>query len=218
MAEFFANLSDQIDFDQLLNSLTKGHQEVFYVFDKEGNIPDDINPEDLDYVKRVHTAGYKDPICNDLMFHPFYHFDENLVYKLDQIFGTVCNMCWIDRVCPGRVMIPHRDYDDREQILEKYGTIVKYHIHLGAPTPGHILVVNDHAHHMEAQGNCYKWNHYLDWSSASNSSFTDKYVLNYRGIVPHPEHSHRFNDFDYIWSSTSDSVRIKIKKPVKVII
>lgn len=218
MSQFIGNLSDQIDFDQLMSSLTTGYHEKVYVFDRNGNIPEDINPDDIDYVRQVHEAGYSDPICDDLLFYPHYHFDENLIYKLDRIFGTVCNMCWIECSSPGRVMIPHQDYDDRENILEKYGSIIRYHIHLGKPVPGQVMILKDHAHHMEAQGNCYKWDHHLDWTSGSNSSFTHRYVLNYRGIVPHPEHEDRFKDFNYIWSESSDSVRIKIKKPVKVII
>ena len=218
MAKFFGNLSDQIDFDQLLENLKPGYQETFYAFDAEGNIPSDISLEDLEYVTKVHSAGYKDPICNDMLFYPYHHFDETLVYQLDKIFGAVCNMCWIIRTVPGRVTIPHQDYDDREQILEKYGTIVRFHIHISRPSIGHVFVLKDHAHHMEAQGNCYEWDHHTDWHSVSNSSFTNQYILGYRGIIPHPEHRHRFEDYDYIWNDTVESVRIKIKKPVRVII
>lgn len=217
MATFFGNLSDQIDFEELLRTLKPGYQEEFYAFDRDGNIPDDVNPDDKDYVERIHDAGYKDPICRDMLYYPHYHFNESLVYKLDQIFGSICNMCWINRALPGRVIIPHQDYDDREQILEKYGTMVRYHVHIGEPQPGHVFILDTHAHHMEASGNCYKWDHYTDWHSASNSGFDAKFILSYRGLVPHPEHRHRFEDFDYIWSDIAESVKIKINDPVEII-
>jgi len=218
MSTFFGNLSDQIDFNNLLKNLKTGYQEIFYAFDKDGNIPNSINPEDLEYVEKIHSAGYTDPICRDMLYYPYYHFSESLVYKLDEIFGAVCNMCWITRVLPGRVTIPHQDYDNREQILEKYGTMVRYHIHIGDPHPGQVLILKDHAHHMETQGNCYRWDHYSDWHSDSNSSFVPKYILGYRGIVPHSEYADRFQDCEYMFSDIAESVRIKIKKPVKVIL
>jgi hypothetical protein len=218
MAEFFGNLGDRINFNELVTKLTSGHQDEFYAFGKDGNLTEDVDPNDRNFVERVHAAGYKDPIGCDTFYYPYYHFDEIIVYQLDKIFNSICTMCWIDQVKPGRAVIPHQDYDDRERLLEKYGTLKRYHIHIGDPEPGHVFVLKDHAHHMEAQGNCYLWDDHMDWHSASNSGLTPKYILSYRGIIPHPEHAHRFQDYEYIWSDIEESVRIKIKNPVKVII
>lgn len=218
MATFFGNLNDQIDFEGLLRSLKSGYQEEFYAFDKDGNVQDDVTPGDKEYVEKINKAGYTDPVGRDMMYYPHYHFDKNLVHQLDEIFGSICTMCWINQALPGRVIIPHQDYDDREQILEAYGTIVRYHVHIGEPQPGHVFILNDHAYYMEKQGNCYLWDHHKDWHSASNSGLIPKYILGYRGILPHSEHAHRFKDYEYLWNETTESVRIKINKPVKVII
>ena len=217
MTRFFGNLSDQIDFDQLLSDLTTGMDDTYYAFNKDGSLGE-VSPEEREYVEKIHKAGYQDPVYSNTIFYPYYHFSEDIIYKLDKIFGTICTMCWVNKLSTGKVIIPHRDFDDREPILEKFGVIRRFHIHIGTPQPGHVFILNEHAHYMEESGNCYEWNHHLDWHSASNSGLKSKYILSYRGLVPHLEHESRFKDYEYIWSDVAESVRIKIKQPVKLIL
>lgn len=209
MAKFFGNITDQIDLDKLRSSLAVGHQEELYGFNPDGSLPENLDEEDKEYITSIHAAGYKDPICNDMLFYPHYHFDEQYVYTLDRIFGAVCNMCWVNRAVPGRVIIPHRDFDEREELLEQYGTMVRYHIHIGEPQFGHVFVLKDKAFYMQDQGNCYEWDHYSDLHSASNSGLKNKFLFSYRGIRPNdPE---LFEGYEYIWSDIEESVRIKLK-------
>lgn len=208
---FFKNLSDEINFDEFMSNLTVGFQEEMYMFDENGNVPDDLEGEDKEFAEKIHKAGYKDPIGCDMLYYPHFHFDEKIVYQLDKIFGTVCTMFWINRALPGRAILPHVDVDEREDELEEYGELIRYHIHVGKPEPGHIFIQGETVFHMEKQGNCYRWDDHRGIHSGSNTGLSPKFLMSYRGLILDPEHRDLFKDHSYIWNGEQETVRIKLK-------
>jgi len=209
MGQFIKNIAQEFDFSRIMEALStdNAYRDVVKVFDDNGGVRTDL-PEGSyfrELSESLYKAGYKDPVWNGLTFYPHTHFDESIVYFLDNMFGTICTQCWINKVSPGKIVAPHRDWDDREDLLKEYGTAVRYSIHLGEPDPGHVFWLENYCHYLEEHGNLYKWNDPLSIHGGSNSGLTNKYLLVYRAIIPYEV----FN-FEYVWQTDNDSVKIRL--------
>lgn len=201
MAKFLGNIHNKIfDCNELLAEIKEsgGAFEEDYMTDEHGNIRDDMPDIMKDYCSKWLKAGYPDPICKGTIYLPHYHFNEKFVYELDKFFGTVCNKCFISEVPPGKIVPPHQDIDLREERLLELGEIIAFHVHLGEPEAGHVFMIEDHAHYMEANGNAYQWDYFDSWHSGSNTGFTNKYFLTYRGtrFKQPTEYTYRWHDDD----------------------
>ena len=204
MSKFLGNVHQTIiDCDELVQSLTKGYWEEDHMCDVQGNIKAEFQGVQREHIERWLAAGYPDPICKGVIYFPHYHFDEKFIYALDRYFGTICNKCFISEVRPGMIVPPHQDLDMREQKLLELGELVAFHVHLGEPEAGHVFMNEGHAHYMEANGNAYEWDSYASWHSGSNTGFTNKYFLTYRGTRPHKSF-----DFTYKWYDYTETVGI----------
>jgi hypothetical protein len=210
MAKHIGNISKEFDFSGIIKSIldeSNGHRDIVTVFDKDGNPRSDL-PEGSflrKLTEDLYKAGYKDPVWNGITYYPYTHFPEDIVYFLDKKFGTICTQCWINKVKPNAGVAPHRDWDDREEELSKWGESVRYSLHLGDPDPGHIFWIEGQCMYMQPQGEIYQWDDPLSLHGGSNSGYTNKYLLVYRGIKPYKKF-----DFEYVWQNDNDSVKFKL--------
>jgi hypothetical protein len=213
MAKFFGNIADKYNFEKILDDVkaTEGYTEWDYLFkDIDKKIEDIENHPDADWVIPLYNAGYQEPMWNGMGYSPGIQFTGDVVSVLGELFGTICTQCWINRLPIDRIASAHKDRDGREKELLELGTLVRYHVHLGEPDPGHIFWVENKCHYMEAHGNCYKWDDYLSLHGGANTGYTDKFIMIYRGLIPFKP----FN-FEYVWSEGTgggawDDVRLKL--------
>lgn len=211
MVAFIGNIEHVVEGHSLISCLGEGREEVLTMRDEHGNLREDCQGQE--FAERVYAAGYPDPVCSGKMFYGGLDFPANWIYKLDKIFGTVAIRCIVNRTDPGMIVPPHYDVPDeeREESLKKFGTIEAYHVHIGDPTEGQILMIERQALHMQENGNCYKWDDYLNWHSASNVSYETKYVLLYKGLRP-------FTEFEYTYEfcEEDDNVLIVLEDGTKI--
>lgn len=203
MVQFVENISHIIESDELLSSLNNGRTEDLYIQDENGNLAEHCKGQA--FPERVYAAGYPDPICSGRMFYGGLDYPAEWIYKLDKYFGTICIRCIINETQPGMIVPPHYDVptEGREEKLLKLGTIEAYHIHIGEPKEGQLIMLEKQALHLQENGNCYKWDDYLNWHSAANVSYDPKYVLLYKGLRP-------FTPFAYSYNFTEDDDNVQI--------
>lgn len=200
MATFVGNLSHIIDFKKVLADLRSGFAEDTVIQDDHGNLIAEASSDER-WVK-LHEAGYPGMVCSGTIYTAHHHFDESIVDKLDEYFGTICVRMLISEFSPGNGTPMHfdrvrEDDPDLEKKILEMGTLEAYHIHIGDPEEGHTFIINDKCHYLEESGNCYKWDNYNDWHCSTNNGFTKKYLLSYCGLKPYkplPEYSYRFHD------------------------
>lgn len=200
MATYVGNLSNIIDFKKVLENLGSGCLEDSNIKDEDGNLREEAASDER-WVK-LYEAGYPGLVCSGKIYTARHHFDEDVVHRLDEFFGTVCVRMLISEFTPGHVVPPHFDYirendPDLEKKILELGTIEAYHIHIGDPEEGHIFVINGRCHYNEESGNCYKWENCYDWHCSTNTGFKNKYLMSYFGLKPYkplPEYTYRFHD------------------------
>jgi hypothetical protein len=213
MAKFLGNIADKYDFWKIVQDVktSDGYSEWDYLFkDIDKKISNMHLYPDADWAMPLHSAGYQEPMWNGIGYSPGIQFDGEVIKVLDKMFGTICTQCWINKLPIDRLAAAHKDRDGREEVLLKLGTLVRYHVHLGDPDPGHVFWVENKCHYMEKHGNCYKWENYLSLHGGSNTGYTDKLIMIYRGLIPHEPF-----EFDYVWSEGTgvgawDDVRLKL--------
>jgi len=203
MAKFIGNISHKLDTISLLKNLGPGRSETIFFKDQYGAILEEY--KNNEFVKRAVLAGYPDPYVTGKLYYAGFDFSEYYIKQLDQLFGTICVRCFINQTDPGMIVPPHYDVptEDREEKLKEIGTIEAYHVHIGEPKTGQILMLEGQALYMQENGNCYKWDDYLNWHSACNIGYETKYVLLYKGI-------RTFKPFNYSYEFTDDDDNVKI--------
>lgn len=203
MAKFMGNVSDILDIDALLTQLGPGRHETMFLKDSNGKILDE-NKDD-EFVKKIVDADYPEPYFSDQIYYAGFDFDQKYIRQLDKFLGTVCIRCFISQTAPGIIIPPHYDFptEYRKLDIESLGVVEAYHIHLGAPSQGQILMVEGDALHMQESGNCYKWDDYLNCHSACNIGYETKYVLLYKGVKT-------VSTFDYTYEFSYDDDNVKI--------
>lgn len=134
-------------------------------------------------IKLWQTAGYdKSGTVEWINYYPGSHFSQDIVAAFEQFTNTKCIRAWVSKIRPGRYAPYHWDIDDQEEEYLKQGNLVRYTAHPCTPTMGQVLIVENQAFHMEAQGNVYQWPTHRAWHAGGNCSFTPKYLFNYLGI------------------------------------
>lgn len=211
MAKRIGNISEEFDLSNIIKEIQKpdnGYRDVVRIFDKNGNLNKEMLEEPLSesVIVDLYNAGYKDPVWNGITYYPHTHFSEDIVYFLDKKFGTICTQCWINKVKPGSIVAPHRDWDGREKQISKLGESLRYSIHLGDPDPGHIFWLEGQCMYLQSNGELYQWDDPLSLHGGSNSGYTDKFLFVYRGLKPFKQFK-----YEYIWQTDNDSVKIKLE-------
>lgn len=203
MAKLVGNFSSAVDLDALIAT----HFSNGGGFCDTAPIPitEECATWGEKHLKMLMDAGYPNPPCIGTMYYPHWHYPIDVVLALDQMFGTVCTFSFVSECSPGHVVPHHPDWDGREDRLKELGTIEAYHIHISRPEPGHVFMIEGYAHHMETQGNIYRWDDYTSWHSGANSGFKKKYFMVYRGLRPHTPF-----EYEYVFEEQHDSVKFRI--------
>lgn len=216
MAKNLGNISNKFDFTDIFNDLEKFKDlevtvnviEEFKEYEKHST-PEKMLEEssDFQWVGHLVKAGYRDPIwIGPPTFNPSVHFKTDIVHFLDNLLGTYCTQCWINKTLPGSVSCPHFDIDEREEILSRYGVLKRYTIHIGEPDVGHIFVVEGKCMHMEPHGEIYEWDENLSVHAGANIGLTPKYLLIYRGLVPFEPF-----EYEYVWDEIDDNNSVRLR-------
>lgn len=216
MAKRICNIANDFDFSDIFSDIEKFKDEVMVINCIEEYkerlktiTQEEMLKESPDYqwVANLVNAGYRDPLwIGPPTYNPSIHFKTDIVYFLDKLFGTYCTQCWINKTLPGSMSCPHFDMDEREEILSKYGTLKRYTIHIGEPDFGHIFVVEGTCMYMQPHGEVYEWDQNLSLHAGANIGLTPKYLLIYRGLVPHEPF-----DYQYVWDEINENNSVRLK-------
>jgi hypothetical protein len=91
----------------------------------------------------------------------------------------------VTRLIPGRFAPWHWDIRDSETI-ERFNShgkpIVRLHVHMNKPEPGHVFVVEDYCFYNEPQGSMYKWPSWSCYHAGANCGLTPKYQFSIIGV------------------------------------
>jgi hypothetical protein len=208
MAKYIGNINEVFSTTELLSSLGEGQYELCYLYDESG----EVKPEFLDTVQRENVlnwkrAGYPDPICNGVIHCPHFDFNEKFLYSINQRLGIISDRCAISVTKPGQVIAPHTDVDGREAELLKFGELKGFHIHLGAPVPGHVFMIEDDSYYMQADGAIYEWDNWNSPHSGANAGLETRYIIAIRGIKPYEPF-----DYEYVWNEHNpEYLQFKLK-------
>lgn len=210
MAKKIGNIANKFDIEKLLNQLkqSQGYGGDIYHFEDyelcKKTYERTGEPRDFEWVSKLYNAGYKDPITHAHTHNPGAHFGQDIIFYLDNLFGTYCAQSWINHLKPGNFLPLHRDYD-RKDHLKEYGTLEMYSIHLGHSDPGHVFILEDHCHYLEPAGEIYRWNDINSLHAGFNIGYTDKYLLLYLGLRPDQPFEH-----EYIWSDDMTPIKMRL--------
>ena len=205
MAKFVDNISNQFDLGPIVhavNDINNGHHDIIRMYGEDGT---QLMPDEFIKVYGV-EAGLKDPLWDNYTLYPHTHFPEAIVHFLDNLLGTICTQCWINRVRPGVCAIRHKDFDNREDKLAELGVLERYSLFLGKPEIGHVFMVEGTAYYMEEHGNLYKWDDHMSEHAGANAGLKHKNLFIYRGL-----RLYKPLDFEYVWQTDNDSVLLKLK-------
>lgn len=178
MAEFIKNISLDFNCNELLEQLKSATGELH----KGHEIEKHDTPEGSAYLEqrqRALDAGYFE--VNSVQFYHYKaktHFDQKFVDIFANIVGATPLRVFVSEIRPGRMVPWHWDIDKDSG---QEGSIVRYHVHLSKPAPGHIFMLEDQAIYNRAQGDMFKWNSHTDWHAGANCSFETKFLFNFKG-------------------------------------
>lgn len=211
MAKFVGNINDEIDINALIASLRQGQEKSLILRDSNGNLKEELRGQP--FAEKVYAANYLDPVISGTWFYCGLDFSQDVVSKLDTIFGTVAFKCIINKISTGMTIPPQSSIVDaqRESRLVELGNIEAYHIHLGTSAVGQVMMIEKQALHKQESGNCYKWNDYTSCYSASNISYDIKHIMLYMGI-------RAFREFNYSYEFTykDENVVIVLEDGTKI--
>lgn len=181
MLKFIGNC-DTIDWLSLISDLEK--QQSAYVgprHDKGDNVP---GVEEV--AAPLRDAGYKmkheGGNASWDMYLPGKNFDENIVKEFMRFVGmTEYTNAWISRVKPGDVAPWHWDITDDEKTLDSKKKFDRFHCHVSPPSPGHVLIVDEHCLYNQPSGATWKWPSRKSWHAGANAGLKPKYIFNIWG-------------------------------------
>lgn len=208
MAKYYGNLNEVVNTKEFLSSLGEGQYELCYLYDEHG----EVKPEFLETVQRENVlnwkrAGYPDPICNGVIHCPHFDFPEKYLYAINKYLGIIADRCAISVTKPGQVIAPHTDVDGREEELRKFGELKGFHIHLGAPVPGHVFMIEDQSYYLQQDGAVYEWDQWDSPHSGANAGLETRYIIAIRGIKPYEP-----LEYEYVWDEHNpEYLQFKLK-------
>jgi hypothetical protein len=171
--KFIGNSCEAIDWASIVAEL-KTQQGRFRGSDQEDDIHH--NPKVAELAKIWDDAGY----TNDRSVGWLdYNISKETINKFAEWLNVNPIAGWVTSVPPGYVVPWHVDYSDKEEQLEAGGEVLRYTCHICEPSWGQVLVLEDRAFHMEAQGNTYQWTNWQDWHGGMNMGLTPKFLFNF---------------------------------------
>ncbi len=180
-AKFIGNIKDWFDCNELISQCLVYQGETH-----NGHLP--LDPNNIKYdsylmqVKAAEDAGYHTNSAIEFRhFKPGKHFDVKFVELFSDYVKATPIVIFVSEIKPGRMAPWHYDIDPFEEENSKKGEIVRFHLHLSEPKPGHIFILEDTAFYNIPQGNVYQWGDINAWHAGSNCGMVPKYLFNFKG-------------------------------------
>lgn len=189
MAEYLGNTNHLVDWDKFISDLEKIEPMVGYQFEEDRK--ESLDPAVAEVRDLWLNAGYvaNSSRDNPLAWEAWYsgvHFDSAVPDVLCKELGIKpIDVSMVTRLIPGRFAPWHWDIRDQETIekFESYNKpIVRVHIHMNKPEPGHVFVIDDHTFYAEEQGSMYKWPDWKSWHAGGNCGLKSKYQFSIIGV------------------------------------
>lgn len=190
MAEYLGNTSHLVDWNKFIKELEQVEPMVGYQFEEDRK--ESIDPAVAEVRDLWLDAGYvanssKD---NPLAWEAWYsgvHFDSSITDILcKELKITPIDVSMVTRLIPGRFAPWHWDIRNQETI-DKFNSynkeIVRVHIHMNSPEPGHVFQIDDHVFYNEEQGSMYKWPTWMSWHGGANCGLKPKYQYSIIGVT-----------------------------------
>jgi hypothetical protein len=178
---YIGNISSILNCDLLISQAVQHDGETH-----TGNItlpPDNAEYENHLIQKRMaEEAGYTTNGAMEFRhFKPGKHFDKEFVDIFSQYVNAKPLVAFVSEIKPGRMAPWHYDIDPFEIEHLKNGELVRFHLHLSKPVPGHVFILEDQVLYNQEQGNVYQWNNRKAWHAGTNCGMVPKYLFNFKG-------------------------------------
>lgn len=189
MVEYMGNSNHLVDWDDFIKNLRNIKPMVGYQYNEDRSKSQDA--EVIEIANSWVKAGYdvSQNLDSHIAWEAWYsgvHFDANITDKICNFLKiTPIDMSMVTRLVPGRFAPWHWDVRDiaTETKFNSYNKpIIRVHIHMNRPEPGHVFVVDDYVFYNESQGSIYKWPHWKSWHGGANCGLTPKYQFSIIGI------------------------------------
>jgi hypothetical protein len=178
MTEYIGNCNHIINWNKVIDDCDKSSAQNRPALDIKG-------------IEEVSTpllkAGYKTKSEGGTASWDMYYPEKNFSIEVVEQFCNFVGLkkyisAWISRVLPGDVAPWHWDIYENEKSLPPENTISRFHCHISAPEPGHVLIVENNCLYNQTQGAVYKWPSRKSYHAGSNCGLVPKYVFNIWGL------------------------------------
>jgi hypothetical protein len=190
MVEYLGNCNHLVDWDQFIVDLEKKEPMIGYQFDEDR--AESLDPAVRETYNLWQTAGYNvtdKTRDNHIAWEAWYsghHFDTSITDVLCNFLNIQpIDVAMVTKMRPGRFAPWHWDIRNQETIdrFDSYNApIIRLHIHMNDPQPGHVFIIDDHTFYDEEKGSIYKWPSWRSWHAGSNCGLVPKYQFSIIGI------------------------------------
>jgi len=192
MKRYLGNCSNVIDWKSVLDRAEEigGTIRTMKQVWADHNSRLDLNKNDK-YSKIYKTIvdNYGDSLDSVewIIFSERDHYDYSVVEKFSEYINAVPIETWISKVRPGKMLPPHTDDVNVDNVVNNYPhvkphQIVRCHCHLSDPSIGAVFMVENDVYYSECKfGDIYQWDDIRDVHTGSNSGYTSKYNFHYIG-------------------------------------
>jgi hypothetical protein len=180
-ATFLGNITNIFDCEKLISQVQKSQGELHC-----SNI--DLPHDNYEYENHLQLkqmsrdAGYDN---NDSMrfkhYKPGRDFDTEFVNIFCKFVNAKPLVVFVSEITPGKCAPWHWDIDQYELENAAKGELVRYHVHLSKPAPGHVFIIDDRVFYNESQGNTYQWHNRKSWHAGTNCGMSTKYLFAFKG-------------------------------------
>jgi hypothetical protein len=190
MIEYLGNCNHLIDWDNFIKEIENVKPMIGYQFDEDRSSSIDLAV--VETADAWRKAGY--PMDNKkedspIAWEAWYsgvHFDNVISDKISNYLGIMpIDVSMVTRLVPGRFAPWHWDIRDKKTVdkFNSYGKpIIRLHIHMNKPAPGHVFFVKEHCFYNEDQGSMYKWADWRDYHAGANCGLVSKYQFSIIGV------------------------------------
>jgi len=190
MIEYLGNCNHLVNWNEFIKELETIKPMIGYQFDEDRSSSAD--PAVLETASAWRLAGYpmdnkteKSPIAWEAWYSGM-HFDNSITDRICSYLKIIpIDVSMATRLVPGRFAPWHWDIRNKETIdkFNSYGKpIIRLHIHMSKPEPGHVFFVKEHCFTNKKQGSMYKWSAWTDYHAGGNCGLTSKYQFSIIGV------------------------------------